>query len=151
MTAMNSRGELRIDPGTIQSDGVAGELEVVVPYTGERVTRTVLERALALTAGLQVRILLLAVHAIPYPSDFCCPTSVHNFLVEELAGLASRYPLPIDAQVVLARDREEGFRHALQPDSTVLIGSPKRIWRTPEEKLARRLAHDGHKVALVHI
>ena len=46
------------------------------------------------------------------------------------------------------RSREEGFGYALRPDSTVLwvlrLG-------TSEERLARTLVSDGHKVALLHI
>ncbi|HEY4974836.1 MAG TPA: hypothetical protein VII41_14585, partial [Steroidobacteraceae bacterium] len=53
--------------------------------------------------------------------------------------------------VVLARSREEGFRYALRPDSTVLVASHRHFWRTSEERLARTLVADGHKVALLHI
>ena len=51
----------------------------------------------------------------------------------------------------LARSREEGFRHALPPESTVLVGTRRHLWRTSEERLARMLVSDGHKVALLHI
>lgn len=148
---MDARGELRIDPGSLETDGFGGELEVVVPYTEWSVTEAVLKRAVALTAGLNARLTLVAVHAVPYPLDFGCPTAVHAHLVEQLVDLASRCPLPVNPQVVLARDRTEGFRYALKPASTVLVGTRKHLWRTEEEKLARSLARDGHKVALVHI
>jgi hypothetical protein len=137
-------------------DAAAGELEVVVPYTGPDTTAAVLERAAVLTAGLDARVLLVAVHTLPYPAPFVCPTLVHAHLVEQLLDLASRSPLTVQPQVVLARDRMEGFRYALKPGSTVLVGSRRRLWRThfwqtQEEKLARALAADGHKVALTHI
>ena len=44
----------------------------------------VLERAIALSAGLNARVSLVAVHAVPYPLDFGCPASTHAFLVERL-------------------------------------------------------------------
>jgi hypothetical protein len=75
--------------------------------------------------------------------------------------LASRCTLAVQPQVVLARDRMEGFRYALKPGSTVLIASHRHVWRgvpwhgvlwqTQPEKLARALALAGHTVALVHI
>jgi hypothetical protein len=71
--------------------------------------------------------------------------------VEQLVELAGRCELPVSAEVVLARSREEGFRHALKPSSTVLVGTRKRPWRTAEEKLARTLARDGHQVVLMHV
>ena len=148
---MQSRGELRIDPGILGADAFAGEFELVVPYTEPAVTRAVLERAVALTAGLNARISLVAVHALPYPSHFVCPTAIHAYLVDQLTELAGKCPLPVDSHVVLARSREEGFRHALKSGSTVLIGTRRHFWRTGEERLARRLVADGHKVALLHI
>jgi len=148
---MNSRGELRIDPDSLANDGVRAEIELAVPYTDPFIAGAVLERALALSAGLNARVSLVAVHAVPYPMDFGCPASTHAFLVERLAELASRCALPVSAEVVLARSRDEGFRHALKPSATVLVGARKRPWRTAEEKLARALVRDGHQVVLMHV
>jgi hypothetical protein len=148
---MQTHGELQIDPGTLATSEPVDELEVVVPYTEWAVTDALLKRAASLTAGLNVRLKLIAVHAIPYPDTFACPTAVHAHLVEQLVDLASRSPLPVDAQVVLARSREEGFRYILKPESTVLVGARKHFWRTAEESLAKTLVADGHKVALIHI
>ena len=149
--SMQTRGELRIDPGQLGTDAFSGDLELVVPYTDPTLARALLRKAATLTAGLQARISLVAVHAVPFPADFRCLASTHAFLVELLTELAGECPLPVNPQVVLARSREEGFRYALRPDSTVLVGSHRRFWRTNEERLARALAADGHKVALLHI
>lgn len=148
---MHTRGELRIDPGTLGPDAPVEQMEVVVPYTEWRVTDALLRRVAALTVGLNVRLTLVAVHAIPFPADFECPAAVHRHLVDQLEDLASRCTLPVRAQVVLARSREEGFRHVLKPDSMVLLGTCKRFWRTAEERLAKILVADGHKVVLVHV
>jgi len=148
---MNVHNQLQIDPGCLESGESGDELEVVVPYTGRGITAAVLERALALTAGLNAKIMLVAVHAVPYPLPFGCPSAVHAHLVEQLVDLASRCRLPVSPQVVLARSRDEGFQHALKPGSSVLVGSRKHLWRTSEERLARSLARDGHRVALVHV
>ena len=148
---MQSRGELRIDPGQLGTDAFSGELELVVPYTDPGLARALLRKAAALTAGLQARISLVAVHAVPFPADFRCPASTHAFLVNQLMELAAECPLPVNPQVVLARSREEGFRYALRQESTILVGTYRHLWRTSEERLARMLVSDGHKVALLHI
>ena len=148
---MQTRGELRIDPGQLGTDAFNGDLELVVPYTDPDLTRALLRKAAAMTAGLQARISLVAVHSVPFPADFHCQASTHAFLVDKLTALAADCPLPVDPQVVLARSREEGFRYALRPESTVIVGSRRHFWRTSEESLARMLVSDGHKVALLHI
>jgi len=71
--------------------------------------------------------------------------------VEQLIDLASRCPLPVNPQVVLARSCQVGFRHAIKPESTVLLGTRRRLWKTAEERLAAALVRDGHHVALVHV
>jgi hypothetical protein len=148
---MQTRGELRIDPGQIGTDAFNGDLELVVPYTDPDLARALLRKAAALTAGLQARISLVAVHSVPFPADFRCQASTHAFLVDKLTALAAESPLPVVPQVVLARSRDEGFRYALRPESTVIVGSRRHFWRTSEERLARMLVSDGHKVALLHI
>jgi hypothetical protein len=146
------RGEFRIDPVCLAAGEAGAELVMVVPYTGPETTAAALERAAVLTAGLDARVLLIAVHTLPYPVPFVCPALVHAHLVEQLMELASHSPLAVEPQVILTRDRMEGFRYALRPGSTVLIASRRHhIWPTQEEKLARALAQAGHKVALLHI
>jgi hypothetical protein len=148
---MQTHGELRIDPGQLGTDAFSGDLELMVPYTEPDLTRAVLRKAAALTAGLQAHICLVAVHAVPFPADFRCQASTHAFLVDRLTELAAECTLPVNPLVVLARSHDEGFRYAMRPESTVLVGSRRRFWRTNEERLARLLAADGHKVALLHI
>ncbi len=148
---MRSRGELRIDPGQLGTDAFSGELELVVPYTDPALARALLRKAVAMTVGLQARIALLAIHTVPFPADFRGHACTHAFLVDQLTELAAECPLPVHPQVVLARSREEGFRYALRPESTILVGTHRHFWRTSEERLARTLLADGHKVALLHI
>ena len=147
---MKTLGRLRIDPGSFLTSGSA-ELEIVVPYTEWSVTGAALQRATMLAAGLNVRIDLVAVHTIPYPAPARCPALVHARLVEQLIDLAGNCALPVNPQVVMARFWDEGFRYAMKPHSTVLIGTRRRLWRTQEEKLARMLAREGHEVVLLHI
>lgn len=147
---MQTSGKFRVDP-TCLAEAADSDLEVVVPYTGPETTAAALDRVSALTAGLNAHIVLIAVHTLPYPMPFVCPSRVHAFLVEELIELASRCQLAVEPRIVLARDRLEGFRYALKPASTVLVATRRHFWRTEEEKLAHSLARQGHKVALMHV
>src|SRR5664280_3431732 len=74
---METSGEFQIDPGCLNVGAPGGELEVVVPYTGPETTAEALGRVATLTAGLNARVLLVAVHTLPYPLPFVCPTLVH--------------------------------------------------------------------------
>ena len=148
---MDIRGALRIDPGSLDCNGVGEDLEIVVPYTEWSLTEAVLKRAAGLTAGLSARVLLVAIHTVPYPAQFECQAAVHSHLVEQVVELAGRCTLAVEPQVVLARSRVDGFRHVLSERSTVLVGTRKHWWRTQEEVLARALVRDGYNVALLHI
>src|SRR5450755_278612 len=99
--SMQSRGELRIDPGQLGTDAFSGELELVVPYTDPTLARAVLRKAAGLTGGLQAHISLVAVHSVPFPADFRCPTCTHTFLVDQLTELAGESQLPVNPLVVL--------------------------------------------------
>jgi hypothetical protein len=148
---VDTRGRLQIDPGSLATAAEPHAIELSVLYTEPALTEALLLRTAILTAGLDARIHLVAVHTVPYPADFECPSAVHAHLVDQLVELASRCPLQVNPVVVLARSRAEGFAFALERESTVLVASRRRAWRTAEEKLARSLAQEGHKVALVHI
>ncbi|HLH18326.1 MAG TPA: hypothetical protein VKX45_13980 [Bryobacteraceae bacterium] len=138
--------------GPAALEGAPGAwLEVAIPYTYPEETRAALERTVGLTAGLNARISLVAVQPIPYPAAFGCPVSTHGFLVARLLELSNACPLPVTPVVVQARSREEGLRYTLRPGSTVLLAARKRWWRTAEERLARRLAAAGHRVALIYV
>jgi hypothetical protein len=148
---MQTLGQLRIDPGSLATQGANAEIELAIPYTEPSLAGAVMERAAALAAGLHARISLVAVHAAPYPLEFGCPAATYGFLVERLVELAGRCNLPVTAELVMARSHEEGFRYALHRTATVLIGSRKRFWRTAEERLARALVRDGRQVVLMHV
>lgn len=148
---MNARGELRIDPGSLELEGGQAAMQFVVIHSERSITAAVLERAAELVSGLNASILLLAVHTVPFPAPFASGSATHAHLVAEVADLAAQCSLPVTPHVVMARYREEGFRYLLQGESTVLVGARKRPWQTQEERLARALAKDGHKVILLHV
>jgi hypothetical protein len=142
---------LDIDPESLETGDFESRIELVVPYTEPELTREVLAKIPALTAGLHAYIRLVAVLAIPFPADFTCPGSHHTFLVNELIAVSSACSLAICPEVVMARSNEDGLQYALGTESTALVGSRKRLWRTAEEKLAQSLVEQGHRVALLHL
>ncbi len=147
---MRPLNQLRIDPGLLTS-GAGAQIEFAIPYTQAPLAGAVLDRAVSLAAGLNARVSLVAVHAAPYPLDFGCPSSTYAFLVERLTELAARCHLPVHSEVIMARSHAEGFRIAFSRNTTVLIGSRRRPWRTAEEKLARALAREGRQVVLMYV
>jgi hypothetical protein len=151
---LDRRGRLRIDPGSLRAperpEESAGSLEIVVPYTDPEVTAKVVKKAAALAIGLNAMLKLVAVYVAPYPADLTCPAAMEEHLTSRLSEIAGRTSLPSSVQIVVARDRDAGFRHVLRPESVVLMGSLRRLWRTREEKLARVLAFRGHHVSLLH-
>src|SRR5579862_3889658 len=106
---MDSRGELQIDPGHLENAGPDREMEIVIPYTEWSLTSALLRKAAEMTAGLNAKVMLVAVHTIPYPLTFACPAAARAHLVEQLVELAGESELRVTPHVVLARDRDEGF------------------------------------------
>ncbi len=147
---MKANRVLHVDPPELESSSPGG-IEIFIPYTEWSLGEAAIARALVLAAKLPAAIRLIAVHTVPYPMQFGCPATVHAHLVEQLVDLASRCPIAIHPQVILARSREEGFRAALPAESTVLLGVRRRFWKTAEDRLAAMLTADGHKVVLVHV
>jgi len=139
--------EASLEP-VLQIDN-AGAFEIIVPYTSPKVTAQVVERAAALSAGLNVILKIVAVYVVPYPAELRWPAAMEQHLTLRLAELAEHTNLPVRTQIVLSRDRSEGFRQVLRPGSAVLLGSSRRFWRTREEKLARSLTRQGHQVSLI--
>ena len=148
---MKPHGAIRIDPPELEPFGPREAIEIVIPYTEWLLGRAALDRAAVLAARISTMVRLIAVHTVPYPQPFGCPAVVHAHLVEQLVDLASRSPLKVQPQVVLARNREEGFRSALSAESTVLLAARRRLWKTPEDRLAAMLAGEGHKVAVIYV
>lgn len=147
---MRPQGAIRIDPPELESFG-SKAIEIVIPYTEWPLGSAALDRAAVLAARLSATVRLLAVHTVPYPAPFGCPALAHAYFVEKLVDLASRSTLTVRPQVILARSRIEGFRAAMEPESTVLLAARRRLWKTPEDRLAALLADEGHKVALFYV
>lgn len=148
---MDIRRGLTVDPCSLELSGDEAVMQLVVIHSERSLTAAVLERAAELVSGLNASVFLVAVHTVPFPASFASASASHAHLVGQLVDLASGCSLTVTPQVVMARYRDEGFRFVLPEESTVLVGTKKRPWRTEEERLARTLAKAGHKVMLVHV
>ena len=150
---MNRNGELRLKPERLrvfEPQEHAGTLDVVVPFTSPEMTAKVVKRAAEFASGLNAALKLVAIHVVPYPAELRWPAAMHAHLTDHLSRLAEHSELPATVELVVARSRDEGYRRVLPQGSTVLLGATKHWWRTPEERLARALAHQGHRVSLLH-
>ncbi len=125
------------------------ELRLFVPYTTQKLTARALRAAMDLAGGLSVQVSVVAVQVVPFACPLDRPPVAVEHMKRELGELAGNAGMPVQGSVVLARDREDGFRHALKPGSLILIAVRRRPWRTSEEELARRLAKAGYSVAMV--
>jgi len=146
-------GELHRDPDSLRIPAFpeqAAELEVVVPYLDPKVTAKVVDRAAALAAGLNATLHLVAVYVAPYPTELRFPAAMKEHLTGRLTEMAENCAMPTRIDLVAARDRNQGFRQVLKPGSAILLGTRRRWWWTREERLARALAREGHRVSLLH-
>jgi hypothetical protein len=142
---MQSRGELRSDPSLLGSEAFSDESELVLPYTEAALACALLRTSVALTAAFSGAHFPRGDPRSTVPRGFLLCRLHPHFPGGSSHGTGRRIPnTAVNPQVVLAGSREEGFGHALRPDTTVLVG-------TSEERLAGRLVSHGHKVVLLHI
>ena len=124
-------------------------LQVVIPFKTPPLARTALRYASNFADELHARIRLIDVHVVPYGVPLDEPTVDPKHLTRRLSQLAQESTVPISAEVVYARDWEQGFRRSLAPGSLVLMVIKRSWWRTSEKRLAARLRKLGHQVIWV--
>jgi len=90
-------------------------LQLVIPYTTPELTRAALKSAAMFTHDLRAVVRLVGVHVVPYPCPLDHPDVANEHLKTKLAAVAQVSALPVRAEVVYGRDRQEAFRHVLKP------------------------------------
>ena len=100
--------------------------------------------------GLGARVAVHLPREIPYPLPLVAPPVAVSFTEERLLCVARNQLLDTSLQIYLCRDLTETVRGLLKPESIVVLGGPKRWWRTREVKLAQILKRDGHHVISTH-
>ena len=129
----------------------SSDLSIVIPHKTAPLTKAALKHAAGLADGLNVRIRLIDVHVVPWGVPLDEPTVDPKYLVRKIRGLAQESTLPVSAEVVYARDWEQGLRRSLSPGSLVLMGIQRSWWRTSDKRLAARLRKMGHQVIWVEV
>jgi len=124
-------------------------LQVVIPHRTAQLTRAALKYAARLADDLNSRIRLIDVHVVPYGVPLDEPPVDPRHVTRRLRQLAQESEVSISAEVVYARDWEQGFRRSLAPGSLVLMGIKRSWWRTSEKRFAARLRKLGHQVVWV--
>jgi hypothetical protein len=130
---------------------ITTELQVVIPHRSPEMTRAALKYAATLATDLNIRLRLIDVHVVPYGFPLNKPTVSPRYLSRKLRSCAEESTLPISADIVFARDWEQGFRRALGPSSVVLMPIKRSWWRTSDKRMAARLRKSGHQIVWVEL
>jgi hypothetical protein len=128
---------------------VVTDLQVVIPHRTPEQTRAALKYSENLATDLNVRLRLIDVHVVPYGVPIDSPTVNPKHLARRLRQLAQESALPVSAEVVYARDWEQGFRRSLAPGSLIVMAMKRSWWPTKDKRLAARLRNLGHQVMWV--
>jgi len=124
-------------------------LQVVIPHRTAQLTRAALKYAASLSNDLNARIRLVDVYVVPYGVPLDEPPVNPKHLARKIRQLAQESAVPVSAEVVYARDWEQGVRRSLAPGSLVLMTIKRSWWRSSDKRLAARLRKIGHQVVWV--
>jgi hypothetical protein len=124
-------------------------VEVAIPFKTPELTSAALESATSLGHQLRMNLRLIHVHVVPYSLPLDMPSVRRDHLENNLRTIAERSAIPVQPELVFARDWEDGFRRALRPRSVVLIPIQKSWWRSHDKRMAERLRKHGHQVIWV--
>jgi hypothetical protein len=126
------------------------DVELVIPHRTPEFTKSALRYAEALgVEDIQVR--LIDIHVVPYRASLDRPTIQRKQLERRLRRLTRETSLRASAEVVYARNWEQGLRRVLTSVSTVLLPIRRSSWRTSEKRLAARLRKIGHTVIWIDV
>src|ERR1051326_3025730 len=133
----------RIDIDPSRAVAAVPDIQVVIPHRSPDLTRAALRYAANFANELNARLRLIDVHVVPYGLPRDEPSVSPRHLARKIRQLAQESTLPVSAEVVYARDWEQGLRRVLSPGSIVLLAIKRAWWRTSEKRLAARLRKHG--------
>ena len=118
----------------------------VVATTAEG-TEFALATAGRLADGLDVQIIILVPHVVPYPLALDDDTEASSAIARHYSAIASAIGLDATVRLCRCRSPRDVFRSHLRERSIVVVGGCRhRLWPTSAERLARRLERQGHQV-----
>src|SRR5580692_6749417 len=142
------REKAQLGLGVVERIQHEAEIDLVVPFTTPELTRAALDAANRMGGGLNATLRLVKVQVVPYPLDLNQSPVYIDFLKEQLAQFHS--DLPVTGEIRLTREFEAGLLGTLGRDSVVILATPKRPWKTRNQRLAATLRRGGHKVILMN-
>lgn len=117
--------------------------------TSPEATRAALQRAGEMASSLEARIALIVLQVVPFPCSLADPPVLKEFNEDRYRVIVAESTIPASVRILLCRDRVETLCSSLEPESLVVLGGKKHWWPTPEQRLARKLRHSGHRVILI--
>src|ERR1035438_3183517 len=136
------RQKAQLGLGVVEPVQYQAELDLVVPFTTPELTRAAMEAANRMGAGLNATLRLVKIQVVPFPLDLDQSPVYIDFLKDQMAQFQS--DLPVAGEIRLAREFEAGLLGTLGRESVVILATPKRPWRTHNERLAATLRCAGH-------
>jgi len=133
------------------SDSSDRQLEIALLFTSPEATVGALKRTAALLYGLNARINLVAVQAVPYPLALNNPPVSVTFTERRLRDIARESPMDTTAHLYICRNPLYTLTSILRPGSVLIVGTQKTWWPTWERKLARRLESAGLQIILLKL
>lgn len=135
--------------GAVREPSAPSILDLQVIFTDVARTRITLAAASQYALGLNAQMTILNVQVVPYPLPLDHPPVSVEFTERTLRALASEQTVATAVELYFCRDKNETIRKVLKPESLVVIGGRK-WWPAPENRLARLLRRDGHRVILAN-
>jgi hypothetical protein len=143
----------RPEPGTfsialeLARDFRPAKLDLVVPFTTVRQTRTALDEANRMAPGLNADVRLVKIQVIPYPLQLEEKPVYLGFLQKQLDHL--RAGTAACSELHFAREFEPALLATLSNESVVVLAGKRRPWPTRVDRLAASLREEGYPVILV--
>lgn len=146
-----SRSKIPVPANPRGTNGHYGQLEINVLFTSPEATVEVLERTGNLLRGLNARIDLIALLAVPYPLALNNPPVSVAFTEQRLLDIASQSPVDTSAHLYICRSPLEALTSVLKPGSVLIVGNRKRWWPSWEQRLAQKIESAGFQTLLLEL
>ncbi len=145
--AFPSKEFVRVGP--VREPSAPAILDLQVVFSDVARTRATLAAASQFARGLSAQATILIAQVVPYPLPLDRPPVSLEFTERTLRALASEQTIATAVELYLCRHKNETIRQVLKPESLVVIAGQK-WWPAPENRLARLLRRDGHRVILAN-
>jgi hypothetical protein len=130
----------------IEHESFDGGREVAVIFTNHSAMRETLRTAIALAENMSATVTLVVPQIVPHPLPLDQSPRASEFNEHRSRSVAAWAPEVTAIQICMGREADEAIDSVLPPRSVVVIGGPRRWWRSREERLARQLRRRGHDV-----